>query len=191
MSLGAKIRALRREKRLSAAELARRAQVTPSFISHVENGRSEPSIEVLRKVANGLGVPLAELFNTQPAEATGGQEGAASRSAVVVRREARKKLVPPGSRVVYELLTPDLKRNIEFLWVELSAGQHSTKHMYTHPGEECVVVVEGSLHIWIENEEYDLEKGDSIWFECSRPHRIANLGKDRSITVWAIHPPYF
>ncbi|HEU0115113.1 MAG TPA: helix-turn-helix transcriptional regulator, partial [Thermomicrobiales bacterium] len=50
-SLGAEIRALRRERRLSTVALARACAVSPSLISQVERGLTAPSLEVLWAIA--------------------------------------------------------------------------------------------------------------------------------------------
>jgi len=52
-------------------------------------------------------------------------------------------------------------------------------------------VLEGELHVWIGEEEHVLGAGDSISFNSGIPHRIANLGKTRTVLVSAITPPSF
>ncbi len=59
--LGAFIKAQRAANQLSQRELARHAQVSYSYISHLENGRNEPSISVLRALADNLGIRPEEL----------------------------------------------------------------------------------------------------------------------------------
>jgi transcriptional regulator with XRE-family HTH domain len=59
--LGLFIKAQRAANQLSQRELARHAQVSYSYISHLENGRNEPSISVLRALADNLGIRPEEL----------------------------------------------------------------------------------------------------------------------------------
>jgi len=59
--LGLYLRAHRAANQLSQRELARQAQVSYSYISHLENGRHEPSISVLRALADHLGIRPEEL----------------------------------------------------------------------------------------------------------------------------------
>ncbi len=59
--LGLYLRSQRAANQLSQRELARQAQVSYSYISHLENGRNEPSISVLRALAEQLGIRPEEL----------------------------------------------------------------------------------------------------------------------------------
>ena len=60
--LGLFIKTQRAASQLSQRELARQAQVSYSYISHLENGRNEPSISVLRALADNLGIRPEELL---------------------------------------------------------------------------------------------------------------------------------
>lgn len=59
--LGWAIRRLRFEADLTQNALARRAEIHPSRVSRIENGRDNPRWGTVRRVADGLGVSLAEL----------------------------------------------------------------------------------------------------------------------------------
>ena len=68
MSIGRKIRELRKEKDWSQNELAKRARTRPHVISYYENDKSVPSVEGLTKLANAFGVPLDYLVNGSVSE---------------------------------------------------------------------------------------------------------------------------
>jgi transcriptional regulator with XRE-family HTH domain len=57
------IRELRGEKELMQEELAFKAKVTPGYVAHLELGlRKNPSLDVVRRLARALGVPLARFL---------------------------------------------------------------------------------------------------------------------------------
>ena len=56
--LGARIAALRREAGMSQAELARCLQISPSTVGMYEQGRREPSVDMLAAIAEALGVSI-------------------------------------------------------------------------------------------------------------------------------------
>lgn len=60
--LGAQIRAIRRKKGMTQEDLAFAAEMDRTYISDLERGNRNPSFLGLRKIANGLGVTLAELL---------------------------------------------------------------------------------------------------------------------------------
>jgi quercetin dioxygenase-like cupin family protein len=52
-----------------------------------------------------------------------------------------------------------------------------------------ILVLDGTLRVWLEDEEYVLEEGDSIAFDSSIPHAIENPGPGTNRHVCAITPP--
>ena len=66
-SLGERIKSLRLERDLQQRQLAEKAEMTPSMVSQIESGRLTPSLHTLGKIAAALGVPIASLFDGQPA----------------------------------------------------------------------------------------------------------------------------
>ena len=185
--LGLRLRELRRLRGLTTRELAARSGVSTSMINQIETGTSGTSVSSLRRIASGLDVPLAEFF------LSGEVESDANPSAPpvsVVRRDERRRLQLPESHIVYELLTPDLTSEIEFVWIELEPDHPPVEPM-SHPGRECCVVIAGTLTSVIGGEEYTLEAGDSIVFDCSIPHTTENRGRETVIQISAITPPRF
>jgi len=61
IGLGKAIRALREEKGLSQETLGNEAEIHPTWISHIESGRINPTWGNVRRIARGLGVPLEKL----------------------------------------------------------------------------------------------------------------------------------
>jgi transcriptional regulator with XRE-family HTH domain len=61
IGLGKAIRKLRQEGRLSQETLGHRADIHPTWISHLESGRVNPTWGNIRRIAIGLRVPLPEL----------------------------------------------------------------------------------------------------------------------------------
>lgn len=59
--LGERLRTLRLDQRETLAETARRAGISPQYLSEVERGRKEPSSEMIAAVAGALGVTLIGL----------------------------------------------------------------------------------------------------------------------------------
>jgi transcriptional regulator with XRE-family HTH domain len=179
VSIGQRIRTIRTLRGLSSSELARAAGVSRGLISQIELDRANPSIDTLRRVAAALDSPIAAFFEER------------SQDGVVVRAGERKTLHVPRSGLTYELLTPDLNRQIEFILIELAPGQGGAREPFGHPGEESALVLEGELHVWIGDEEHVLRPGDTISFNSGIPHRIDNPGEDTCVLVSAITPPHF
>jgi transcriptional regulator with XRE-family HTH domain len=61
LGLGKAIRTLRKESQLSQETLGERADIHPTWISHIESGRINPTWGNVRRIAGGLKVPLEQL----------------------------------------------------------------------------------------------------------------------------------
>jgi transcriptional regulator with XRE-family HTH domain len=175
--LGRRIRTLRTERGLTLTGLAARVGITRSFLSSVERGVAYPSLMVLRSIAAALEVPVFLLF-TAP-ESNG----------MVVRRNARKVIRPPGAPASYELVSPDLRRKIEMIIVRLKPGVRSPA--MAHQGEECALVLRGRVVMTIGDVEYELNEGDSIYYDSGLPHVARAAGDEPAEIVSAITPPNF
>src|SRR5258708_6113191 len=66
MTMGQRLRHLRRSRGLTLAELGNRVGRAPSALSLLENGRREPKLSVLEDLASALSVPVEELLRRQP-----------------------------------------------------------------------------------------------------------------------------
>ncbi len=180
MSLGETIRKQRMERDLTIKQVAEVTGLSQSLISQAERDISNLSISSLKKIADALGVPLIAFFSEGVSEA-----------GAVVRRDQRKKLIPRGTGIVYELLSPNMHCAIELIYNIYEPGATTGPQLYTHEGEEVGVVLSGTMEVTIGVEKYVLEEGDSIYFSSTIPHSYKNVGKTRLIAIWAISPPSF
>ena len=80
--LGARLRVVRQRSGLSLREVARQLGVSPSFVSQLENGKSQPSVATLYSLSQLLGVSIDELFKPdgQPAATDATSKTGRSRS---------------------------------------------------------------------------------------------------------------
>jgi transcriptional regulator with XRE-family HTH domain len=192
--LAKEFRKARARRGLPLRELARRAGVSASLVSQIETGKTSPSAKTLRRLAAALEIPVASLFlNGRTDDDLRDELNLRSRSTTrgrLVRVDRRRHLFLPESQLRYELLTPDLSGKLEFLYAEVPPNHVGTE-LLSHVGEEVLVVLEGSLFVWLQDEQYELQVGDALTFDSSIPHRIENPGPKRNVHVSAITPPSF
>jgi len=62
MSIGTRVMQIRNQKGISQRELSQRSGIAGSYLSRIENRHLDPRPKTLRKIAEALGVPLAEFF---------------------------------------------------------------------------------------------------------------------------------
>jgi transcriptional regulator with XRE-family HTH domain len=194
--MGERLRAARTARGLSLRELAGRLAVSPSLISQIETGRSNPSVSTLYAIADELDVSLDELlFNdrrpsepisavARPDARTGGPMPAAH----PVQRAATRHRIRLASGVLWERLTTLSEPGIEFLRVTYEVGGASSPPdaFQRHAGHEWGYVLSGRLEVRIGFEEYVLEPGDAISINSSIPHRLAAIGDEPAEAIWFV-----
>lgn len=177
--LGKRIRRRRKELGLSLRELGEASGVTASFLSLIERDKASPSISSLQQIAQALNSPLFELLveehDTNP----------------VVRAGERTRITLPSSNLTYELLVPDLNRNMELFLTELEPGDFNLARPLNRPTEECIFVLQGRLLVRLDDRDFTLERGDSIYFEGVRLRELRSVGKEKVVFLSAITPPAF
>ncbi|MFW6377981.1 MAG: cupin domain-containing protein [Bacillota bacterium] len=180
-AIGQKIRKLRKDSGMTINTLAQEAEVSSSLISQIERGKICPTVATLWKILTPLNQSIGSFFDENKVN-----------TKKVVRKNDRKRLNLSNSNAIYELLTPDLNGDLEFLKITIEPGESNTdRSMITHQGEECGVILEGNLELILQNEKYYLEEGDSIRFDSSIPHRFINNGEVKSVSYWVMTPPSF
>lgn len=174
--IGARLRQLRRERRLPLEELAARTGLSIGFLSQIERGLSSPTLRVLAGVADALGLAISELFPAkQPqAEAT-----------TIVRQAGRSELQLWRSGIRKQLLTPHADGSkLNLYLVEMETGASTGDELYIHNGEEAGLVLGGTMLLSVESESWVLQEGDSFRFLSSRPHRFANGHDGVTRVLW-------
>ena len=99
---------------------------------------------------------------------------------MVVRKNARKRLLLPHDDLEYELLTPDLQGTLEVFLFHVPPGFDNSKRPISHRGEECIHIVSGKLIVHVGDDEFELESGDTITYEATTPHYVVkSVGQHR------------
>lgn len=214
IDIGAKLRAARRAKDLSLRQLASMAEVSASLLSQIENGKANPSVRSLYSIADALGVPIDYFFpatnlddNLDPLRKTSPKltasemrlmqaesqqpipdaliEDQTTSIGPVVHTEDRLIIELEGD-VIWELLTAEPEDNIEFLEITYRVGASSGTKMSRHSGREFGLILEGELLLELGFDRHHLQQGDSIIFDSTTPHRLANDGQIPVKAIWVV-----
>lgn len=196
--LGERFAAHRTARGFKVSELARAIGVSPSLISQIERGQSQPSVSTLFAAAQALQLPVDAFFARDPTS-DGRQDNAAAigedgpAPTADAGRGSGRYLVRHGDRatidieggVRWERLTPETLAEVDFMELVYAPGAQSHSELYRHPGTEMVLVLSGALTIFVAFDRYELAVGDSIHFPSTMPHRYINEGtvEARAVTV--------
>ena len=178
--LGERIRILRKDRGLSLSDVAEATGISTSFLSMVENGRSDITTGRLIKLARYYGLSIADLLN-EPAKP----------EEIVVRRGRERRLRSATERISYELLAPN-SRGAMMPFIALFEEGGGEDELVRHEGEEFIHVLEGELALALSNgESIVLTPGDSVYLRSERPHAYRNRAKGRTRVFGVVTPPSF
>lgn len=179
--LASDIRALRKARSMTLAEIALKLGRSIGWLSQVERGLSIPSLGDLRAFAELFEVPVSLFFSHDvPDESERG---------VIVRAGRRRALGTTESGLIEELLSPDLGGSFEMLRSVFAPGAELAEHAL-RPTEEAGYVVSGIFEIEIAGNWHRLEVGDSFRFE-NKPFRWRNPGTEPTVVIWTVSPPVY
>lgn len=182
--IGAKIRKLRQEKGMTLSELAKQVNFTASYISQIERSIIEPSLSSLRKIALALEVPIYSFLSDENSDH------------LLIKADKRKKLALPDSTMVYEFVTPmaankALKPKMEIINVHMNPESWSSEGYMIHKADECILVLEGCLHVYLGEDRYVLDEGDSLYIQENIKHRIYNPSDKITTIISCFAPPVY
>ena len=178
-ALGGRIKALRAERELQQRQLAEKAELTPSMVSQIESGRLTPSLHTLGKVAAALGVPIAALFDGQPAG-----------SILITRRQDYPVVSFEGSSERWAVLGAGLfqgKIRAVISTLDGRARGVTTDKVIIKPGQmKLFYVIAGKVGLVYNGERHQLSAGDSALLDGGAPHGWENLGTGKAQALWVI-----
>ncbi|MEW6081943.1 MAG: XRE family transcriptional regulator [Bacillota bacterium] len=178
--IGKRIRDLRQQRRLTLEDLSSQTGLSKSFISEAERGIASLTITSLQKVATALDVELSYFFPA-PSLATNGVRVTRPGERTEFRMEVTQDWI-------YSSLAAGFAgRVLEPLMITLLPG-YSHVEPYSHPGEEFVLVLEGTLTVLVEDKEFQLVDGDTIHLASQIPHNWENR-TDSPVKVVAVSTP--
>jgi DNA-binding XRE family transcriptional regulator/quercetin dioxygenase-like cupin family protein len=205
-NLGTRLKQLRLKAGLTLRHLARKADVSPSFVSQIENGKSQPSVATLYVFAQLLEVSIDELFDhrgaavARPALVNGwGPDGNKNPSNAWHPSEYanRVSVVHPSHRssltmaegVVWERLAATPEHAVNFMKITYAPGATSTGggDMVSHDGYEYGYVLRGTVEIVVGAETFTLHEGESMGFDSTIPHVLRNVGDGPFEGIWFVH----
>jgi transcriptional regulator with XRE-family HTH domain len=192
--IGERLRQARQEKGLSLRAFARSVGVSPSLVSQIELGKALPSVGTLYAIASKLETSIDDLF-ADPSDARGNPwVGDKSIDEVelhedgIVLRKANRPMLNLADGVHWERLTPEHDLEVDFLQVTYGVGAETcpADALMTHSGKEYGVVLSGRLGATVGFSNFELDVGDSICFESTRPHRFWTAGDEPTSVLWTV-----
>ncbi|MBN1303501.1 MAG: cupin domain-containing protein [Anaerolineales bacterium] len=177
ISVGQRLREIRTSRRLSLKSLAQMSGLNINTLSLIENERTSPSVSTLQQLALSLQVPITEFFEMDHGIKKLVHQKQGKRPQVTFQHSSMEDLAPGMPRFGAEPIIVTLKPSAD-----------SGRKQVVHTGREFVFCLDGHILYTVDNKNYILEPGDSLFFDAYLPHHWKNIDSTPSRALLVLCP---
>ncbi|MGP3956029.1 helix-turn-helix domain-containing protein [Nonomuraea sp. 3N208] len=171
------VRFQRSHRGLTLDQLAARSGVSRGMLVQVEQGRTNPSVSTLTRIASALGVTVARLVEVGDVP--------------MVRIVDKADVVTfhQGDVQARLLVGADTPMILELWDWRLAPGEHHDGDAHPPGTREMLTVLEGELTLSVYGKSHVIGKDDAVLFTADRPHRYANRGEEELRLIMVVAEP--
>ncbi len=160
--IGKRIKKIRLSKKFTLQDVANKTGLSSGYLSKLEKSKKSPPISTLISIAAAFDVTVSVLLG----------EISEDESILLVKKNQRVLIAGPGSDFgySYESLAYAFKGRLMEPYVLRVPKEVDRSHYFQHEGQEMLYVIRGSMLFHYGEKEYNLEAGDTIYFDSSVPH---------------------
>jgi transcriptional regulator with XRE-family HTH domain len=163
--IGQKLRQLRLRKKIALVDLGKHTGLSASMLSQLENGKLIPTLPTLARIAMVFDVGLEHFFNDRKAK----------RIFSIVRSSERLRFPDQADSAIpgyyFEVLSfGATDKSMSAYLADFPRREGRTPRHHSHDGAEFLHVLSGTLTVNYQSEDYNLDAGDSVYFDASEPH---------------------
>ncbi len=181
--MAARIHELREIEGLTCAEMAGKTNVSEEEYIACENGEKDLNFTFIYRCAIAFNVDVTDIIEGK---------SPTLKSYTVTRFGGGQEISRAHGMTYYNLAYAFRNRIAEPLYVRSiydAEAQHKDIELTSHAGQECDIIVDGTLMVQIGDHKETLGAGDSIYFDSSTPHgMIAVGGKDCIFYAIVLNP---
>jgi transcriptional regulator with XRE-family HTH domain len=165
--VAARLKKLRKAAGFSLEELAKRSEVSRAMLSQIETLKTNPTIAVLWRISEGLGVSFADLI------------GESETDSVKLDRAKDAQYLYSEDKVLRSrpLLTRVPGHRVETYELRLEPGTSTEGPPHPAGSLEQVYVMSGRLEVTVDGQKYPLNAGDTLLFPADQVHVYACISK--------------
>lgn len=178
LDVGARLRAVRDRAGLSQRELAKKAGVTHSTISLIEQEAHAPSLASLHRILSAIPISIADFF-ALPTSQQNVLFNDADDLAVVTRGEADLRVLAAERR----------DKSLQMFIERYQPGAGTGDEPIAHEGETAAVVLRGMIEVRVGDTIRVLRRGGGYHIIGKQPYMLRNVGKIVAVVACACTPP--
>lgn len=184
--IGAKIKELRKSRKISTEDLAKESNIDLNIIKNIEDGEVVPSLTPLTKIARSLGVRLGTFLDDVPQ--TGPIIVKNGKSNQTVYFSGKENQTDISALEFHSLAAGKHDRHMEPFLIDVHSDNDNIT-LSSHEGEEFIYVLEGEIEIKYGQDNYVISKGDSIYYDSIVPHHLHSHDGKTSKILAVVYTP--
>ncbi|MDB4001080.1 XRE family transcriptional regulator [Oceanospirillaceae bacterium] len=167
--MGLRLRKVRQQQGKSLEALAAKVGVNKLTLGNIERGEGNPTLSVIWKIANGLGVPFSSLLShdTPPQVSRFTQQADISS--------------PDGNFLAHAMLDMQEQCTFDVQIARVEAGNHYQSEAHAEGVIELVCLIQGELEVNVDGDSYVLQPLDCLRFCADQSHSYFNPGQSEAI----------
>ncbi|HKJ28965.1 MAG: XRE family transcriptional regulator [Desulfuromonadales bacterium] len=185
--IGEKLRQLREAKQMTVELLAEQSQCHADQIRQIENGALVPSLTPLMEISRALGVRLGTLLDDDPIE--GPVVFKSTESPTVIRFSGKDPMATSSNLDFYSMGSGKRDRHMEPFIIDVKPRNGEAPPLSAHEGEEFIYVLSGAIQIYYGKNTYELETGESIYYDSVVPHDVHAKGSENARILAVVYAP--
>ncbi|WP_437412641.1 helix-turn-helix domain-containing protein [Sinorhizobium meliloti] len=178
LAVGARLKVVREQAGLSQRELAKRAKVTNSTVSLIEQESHAPSLASLHKILNAIPISMADFF-ALPVSKQNVLCYNAEDLAVISRGEVDMRVLGGERR----------DKKLQMFIEHYAPGTDTGETAITHDGETAAIILEGTVELETSEGVRKIESGGGFQLLGPEPYRLKNIGTTTAVVACAVTPP--
>lgn len=181
--IGRRLRLLRFERELTLQQVSDLCSIAISTLSKLENGQVSPSYGTIKKIADGLDIPLEQLVGDKKAENLGAR---------FTITDAKDAICFSNKRYDFEIHAGNLsaKAMVPLIMHIKSRDVPDLADWSSHPGEEFIFVLQGNVEVHLEHyAPFRLQEGSSAYIDSGMAHAFVSTGAGDAIIFTVAYDP--
>lgn len=165
--VGKNLHAIRKSRGLSLDNVAEMSGVSKAMLGQIERGDSNPTISVLWRIVNGLGISFTTLIEEVDSDIT-----------IATPGDIDPFSEEDGAYLTFPLFPYRLRNKFESYLVVIEPGCEHSSEPHNDGVEEYIFVQQGVLDLEQGGERYEVPTGSAVHFRANQPHTYRNPGTD-------------
>lgn len=171
---------MRQQRGWSLSVTSEKTGVSKAMLGQIERGESIPTIAILWKIAKGLEAPFSSFID----------DAVVNFDAPIYRTNTSRLAHPDDQKIIVNTIFPyDEKVCFEVFIIELLPGCNHLSLPHEKNIVEHVIVIEGEMEIFANENWYKLKKNEGLCFSAAQAHGYRNFSSEKAIFHNIIHYP--